>query len=490
MAARACQAALRLRVLPRVARQHLSCERTPAMISSTTNATVRFRFICCTRMTSSSGAARRTSRLANWIVANCFKAERGKLLVIPRPAGPAAAVVVGLGRRESARRAELLGGGGDSRSIAGRRLSSGRVAADRSATQFAFGWAYGQYKFERYRRAESARERCSLRLPPRRRRRRSRATARRDCAGARSHQHACERHVARGTGAGGRRGRASLRSETSRDHRRRSAQGAVPRDSRSRSRSRRRAATRRHRVGRSVASEGHARRQGRVLRHRRPRHQARRIDAADEEGHGRRRGRARARAARSWMRSCRCVCACCCRRSRTRSPRNAYRPGDVLGTRKGLTVEIGNTDAEGRADPLRCAGAGGRREARPADRHRDADGRGTRRARSGAAGAVQQRRCTGARSWCRSRHSRVDPLWRMPLWSALRRRAVEQDRRLNNVSSSGFSGAIFGALFLRALRHRSARAGCTSICMAGTARSGRDDRSARNRRQSARSTLS
>ena len=27
---------------------------------------------------------------------------------------------------------------------------------------------------------------------------------------------------------------------------------------------------------------------------------------------------------------------------------NAYRPGDVFGTRKGLTVEIGNTDAEGR----------------------------------------------------------------------------------------------------------------------------------------------
>ena len=41
-----------------------------------------------------------------------------------------------------------------------------------------------------------------------------------------------------------------------------------------------------------------ARRQGRVFRFRRARHQARRIDAADEEGHGRRRGRTRARAAR------------------------------------------------------------------------------------------------------------------------------------------------------------------------------------------------
>ena len=34
---------------------------------------------------------------------------------------------------------------------------------------------------------------------------------------------------------------------------------------------------------------------------------------------------------------------------------NAYRPGDILATRKGLSVEVGNTDAEGRADPVRCA---------------------------------------------------------------------------------------------------------------------------------------
>lgn len=27
---------------------------------------------------------------------------------------------------------------------------------------------------------------------------------------------------------------------------------------------------------------------------------------------------------------------------------NAYRPGDIIESRKGLTVEIGNTDAEGR----------------------------------------------------------------------------------------------------------------------------------------------
>jgi len=30
---------------------------------------------------------------------------------------------------------------------------------------------------------------------------------------------------------------------------------------------------------------------------------------------------------------------------------NAFRPGDVLKTKKGLTVEVGNTDAEGTIDP-------------------------------------------------------------------------------------------------------------------------------------------
>ena len=34
---------------------------------------------------------------------------------------------------------------------------------------------------------------------------------------------------------------------------------------------------------------------------------------------------------------------------------NAFRPGDVLASRKGITVEIGNTDAEGQTGAWRCA---------------------------------------------------------------------------------------------------------------------------------------
>ena len=56
-----------------------------------------------------------------------------------------------------------------------------------------------------------------------------------------------------------------------------------------------RAASDRHHLGRSRRAQGHAGRQGRLLRQRRPRHQADRGHAADEEGHGRRRERAGAR---------------------------------------------------------------------------------------------------------------------------------------------------------------------------------------------------
>ena len=52
---------------------------------------------------------------------------------------------------------------------------------------------------------------------------------------------------------------------------------------------------------------------------------------------------------------------------------NAFRPGDVLRSRKGITVEIGNTDAEGRlvlGDALALADE---ESPGPADRHGDAD---------------------------------------------------------------------------------------------------------------------
>jgi leucyl aminopeptidase len=42
-----------------------------------------------------------------------------------------------------------------------------------------------------------------------------------------------------------------------------------------------------------------------------------------------------------------------------------------------------------------------------------------------------------------------DPMWRMPLWASYDDELSSKVADLNNVSSSGFSGAIFGALFLK-----------------------------------------
>ena len=82
--------------------------------------------------------------------------------------------------------------------------------------------------------------------------------------------------------------------------------------------------------GDPARAQGDAGRQGRVLRHRRARHQARQRHAADEEGHGRRRQRAGARPHGHGPRSSTCGCACSSRRSRIPSP--ATRSGRSTST--------------------------------------------------------------------------------------------------------------------------------------------------------------
>ncbi len=61
---------------------------------------------------------------------------------------------------------------------------------------------------------------------------------------------------------------------------------------------------------------------------------------------------------------------------------NAFRPGDVLRSRSGTTVEIGNTDAEGRLVACRRTRSRRRREARPRRHLRDADRCRPRRSRT------------------------------------------------------------------------------------------------------------
>ncbi len=127
---------------------------------------------------------------------------------------------------------------------------------------------------------------------------------------------------------------------------------------------------------------------------------------------------------------------------------NAFRPGDVLATRKGLQVEVGNTDAEGRlvlADGLTLADAG-----RPDLLIDMATLTGAARVALGPElPALFSNDDEVAADLVRIGNAQADPLWQLPLWSGYDDELNSRIADLNNVSSSGFSGAIIGALFLR-----------------------------------------
>jgi leucyl aminopeptidase len=127
---------------------------------------------------------------------------------------------------------------------------------------------------------------------------------------------------------------------------------------------------------------------------------------------------------------------------------NAYRPGDVLATRKGLTVEVGNTDAEGRlvlCDALAAADA-----ERPDLIIDFATLTGAARTALGPElPALFGSDDSLVREYTATAAAEHDPVWPLPLWNGYDDELASKIADLNNVASSGFAGAIFGALFLR-----------------------------------------
>jgi leucyl aminopeptidase len=127
---------------------------------------------------------------------------------------------------------------------------------------------------------------------------------------------------------------------------------------------------------------------------------------------------------------------------------NAYRPGDVLTTRKGLTVEVGNTDAEGRlvlCDALAFA------DAEQPDLIVDfATLTGAARVALGPELPALFGNDEGiVRDLARVAAAEHDPLWPMPLWAGYEDELAGKIADLNNVAASPLAGAIFGALFLK-----------------------------------------
>ena len=127
---------------------------------------------------------------------------------------------------------------------------------------------------------------------------------------------------------------------------------------------------------------------------------------------------------------------------------DAFRPGDVLTSRLGLTVEIGNTDAEGRlvlGDALAKAS-----EDKPELIVDFATLTGAARVALGPDlpplfandDALAEAMLVGG-------IDRDDPLWRMPLWDGYADLLETDIADLGNAGSSAFAGTITAALFLK-----------------------------------------
>ena len=127
---------------------------------------------------------------------------------------------------------------------------------------------------------------------------------------------------------------------------------------------------------------------------------------------------------------------------------NAFRPGDILPSRNGMTVEIGNTDAEGRlvlADAISLA-----EEEAPDYLITIATLTGAARVALGpdlpplytddeelAAGLLASGRAVG------------DPFWRMPFWPPYDKLLKSPVADVNHIAEGSFAGSVVAALFLK-----------------------------------------
>ena len=126
---------------------------------------------------------------------------------------------------------------------------------------------------------------------------------------------------------------------------------------------------------------------------------------------------------------------------------NAYRPSDIVTTRNGTTVEIGNTDAEGRvvlADALALASEEG------AERIIDfATLTGAARVALGEdLPPLYARDSVAARAIQDLSFELGDPLWHMPLYEPYRKQIQPKIADLSNSGTSNFGGSLTAALFL------------------------------------------
>lgn len=127
---------------------------------------------------------------------------------------------------------------------------------------------------------------------------------------------------------------------------------------------------------------------------------------------------------------------------------NAFRPGDILPSRKGLTVEIGNTDAEGRlilGDALAYAD-----EEKPQLIIDFATLTGAARVATGPdLPPFYTDNDALAADIARIGMAENDPVWRLPLWQPYASWLDSRVADINHTSSQAFAGSVTAALFLK-----------------------------------------
>ena len=127
---------------------------------------------------------------------------------------------------------------------------------------------------------------------------------------------------------------------------------------------------------------------------------------------------------------------------------NAFRPLDVITTRKGITVEIGNTDAEGRL--ILCDALAEGASEKPTMMVDCATLTGAARVSLGPdLPALFCNDDTLADGLIATGLEISDPMWRMPLYKPYRSMYAGKVADINNVAASPFGGAIIAALYLQ-----------------------------------------
>ena len=127
---------------------------------------------------------------------------------------------------------------------------------------------------------------------------------------------------------------------------------------------------------------------------------------------------------------------------------NAFRPGDILHSRLGLTIEVHNTDAEGRL--ILCDALAEAATEQPEALFDFATLTGAARVALGT--EMPALFCNDealAAGLLGAAEKEQDPIWRLPLYHAYRDLLDSKIADLANASESSYAGAIFAALFLK-----------------------------------------